>query len=430
MRNVLSVEYNRCFIMSGIIGRRGYVFVVDKFSLPVHRSRGFCAVKHPRNAWGSSGRTGLYADLLGIRPGDLVFLYHRRIDESPKERGYRGLYEVKSRPFRDTRKISWNKHSVLGECLACGSPHPENMTDSGPYTCKENKCGAEIPQGQHILPNRIEIEPIEYYPEPVDDNTAYVDHTDPGYLWTKLFRKTYGRGTERSAAPILPEEAEKLERLLERENGGTEPVPEPEKYPDYSDCERLTPDLSDGPNPPYEHSIQAWIMANIDQEVPVLNEVIGPLEELEWFGNEIMYGIGRSKVDILLFHKRDGARYKATVIELKEGEVSSSNINQIDRYAYWIAQLATANVSPPVTELELQPVLIGSGLSSDAASRLRSRESDNITIPYSHGHSRSSARPDCEVNIREPVALSHDVDLEGNTIDFGEAMTNRSLDDF
>ncbi|MFB6209140.1 MAG: hypothetical protein ABEJ56_03300 [Candidatus Nanohaloarchaea archaeon] len=367
--------------MSTSIGRRAYVFVVDKYSYPVHRSRGFCGVKDPRLEWNFSGKSGLYADMLGTRPGDLVFFYQRRIDEPADQRGYRGIYEIKSRPFKDKRPISWKGHTVLGQCPECGTTHPEKMTRNGPYKCKEDSCGAEIERGSHIVPNRVEIEPVNFFPESVDDNTAYVDRTDPGYLWTMLFRKTYGAGTERSASPILPEEAEKLERLLKKENENEAEVPDFEPYPDISGKERLKPKLGEGPKVDYEHGLHAWIMDNIDEEIPVLKDVVGPLSELEWSGNEVMYGIGRSKADVLLLHKRDGKRFKATVIELKEGKVKKEDIDQIDRYSYWVSQLATANANPSVENLKLQPVVIGSELSDSAREKLNSWDSGSVEIP-------------------------------------------------
>jgi len=396
--------------MSQGVDRRGYVFVVDKFSYPVHRSRGFCGVKEPKLEWNFSGQSGLYADLLGTRPGDLVFLYQRRIDESPEDRGFRGVYEITSRPFVDTQTISWNGHTVRGECPECGSTYPEDWgrdPNKGPWTC--DNCDSDVPQGEHIVPNRVLIQPDNYYPNSVTDNTAYVDQTDPGFIWTKIFRKMYGVGTERSAAPLLPEETEKLLRLLERENEGTSEVPDFEPYPAQENRDYLSPKLGDGPEVPYEHWLHAWILNNIDEEIPVLSDIVGPLSELEWFGNEIVYGIGRSKVDLLLLHERDGHRYKATVGELKQEEITVDNINQIDRYSYWISQLATANAEPPVEDLQLHPVIIGSGIEPDARTKLGSMEERQLEIPYSRADSRTTSRTDCTVQIQTPTAVEYTV---------------------
>ena len=106
---------------------RGHVFVVDRYSWPVHRSRLFCGIKNPVNI---NSKLSLYADLLCVREGDLVFFYQRRVNEPRWERGFRGVFKVTSLPFFDDEDLSWEANEVLGKCPYCG----------GSYSEKEGKC--------------------------------------------------------------------------------------------------------------------------------------------------------------------------------------------------------------------------------------------------------------------------------------------------
>jgi len=365
-----------------------FVFVVDKFSYPVHRSRGFCGVKNPLN---DNSRYSLYADIMNVRKGDIVFFYQRRIDEPRWERGFRGIFEVVSEPFFDTEDVRWGEYVVLGKCPFCGEPFSEVENDKGIVRCPI--CQNELKPGNHILPNRVLIHPKEYYEKPVDDNTAYINHTNHGMLWTMLFRKVFGPGRERSVTPILPEEAQKLIRLLKRVNEGkTSDLPF-EPYKPSKESKQLKIDLGKGPTVPYENILMAWFSANIDKDHPSLKEIIGPKEELEFWGNNVLYGIGGEKVDFLCTHKRDGVRYKATVIELKKDRVDENSINQIKDYSYWISQLVTAYAEPKVKELILQPVVIGYRVSQSALNRVDAFKPKTLEIPYLDGPCKVSINP-------------------------------------
>ncbi len=137
-----------------------HVLVVDKFSFPVHRSRGFCGVKNPPSR---GVLYGLYADLKEIRIGDLVLFFQFRVDEAPEDRGFRSVYKVTSKPSFDDTNIDWQDNLVLDTCPRCNSTYSEKKG-----ICRN--CRTELPEGQHILPYRLLIEPLTYYDRPVDDN--------------------------------------------------------------------------------------------------------------------------------------------------------------------------------------------------------------------------------------------------------------------
>jgi hypothetical protein len=371
--------------------------VVDKFSLPVHIHRGFCGVKNPHSV---RARLSLYADLGNIRVGDIVFFYQRRIDEPRLERGFRGVFRVVSEPFFDPSDVDYGGNLVRGKCPYCGSPHSEKRKRGNRETVECPNCKHELKFSEHILPNRVLIEPLEYYEKPVDDNTAYINHTDPGVLWTMLFRKIYGRGRERSVSPILPEECDKLLRLLRRVNNNRTADLD---FRPYTPNQRgqIVIDLGRGPQVSYEDALIAWITRNIDKNPPVLGNIV-PAEELEFFGNQVMYGIGGEKVDFLCLHKKDDKRYKATVIEVKKGEVSLGAVEKIADYSYWVAQLSTANLQYPVGEFEVQPVLIGFEFPRKVVSAVRGMKEKKFVIPYS--------RVPCEVTVRKPILVKYTVE--------------------
>lgn len=372
-----------------------HVFVVDATTFPVHRDRLFCGVKNPIN---ENTRCGLYADIFGVKPGDLIFFYQRRIDEPRQERGFRGIYKAASAPFFDKKNVKgvgdFKGLTVRGTCPECRDPHSRKNGQ-----CPN--CGAQ--HSFHILPNRILIEPVKYFVNPVDDNTAYINHTNHGMLWTMLFRKTSGAGRARSITHILPEEAEKLLRLLDRKNPAgpvTKNVFERYIEPQSIRGKEIKLILGRGPDVKYESALEAWLMQNIDKEVPVLSEVVGPKKELEYFGNNVLYGIGGDKVDILCLHKKGGARYKATVIELKKGRVSDDALYQIEDYAFWVAQLSTANLSPGVRKLEIQPLLIGRGATASLQRALVSFKTNPFQIPL---------ETKCNVVVKKPILLEYAV---------------------
>jgi len=212
-----------------------HVFVVDADSYPVHRDRLFCGIKNPNKtskmmATGTirpnSSYYGLIADLVTLRIGDYVIFYQMRKEEAKFDRGFRGIFKVLSEPFFDSSDIEGLPNSVgslgskdkkvLGKCPFCSTELSEEANaKTGEKVCK--KCGKILQH--HILPNRVLIEPVKVYENPIDDNTAYIDRnfikSDLPILWTMLFRKTSGAGRARSITHILPEEFRKLKKIFE-----------------------------------------------------------------------------------------------------------------------------------------------------------------------------------------------------------------------
>ena len=201
--------------------QKAVVLVVDKYSQDVHLASLTAGVKYPVKFSRQSGTEytrGFYsilADLANVQPGVRVFFYRRRVDEPPEARGFIGEWEADGTPYEDLQTaIAHDTQQILGCCPDCGCP-VSKLADGRP--CCES-CGVVL--AGHILPLRFPIKQVHPYSCYLDDNTAYVDITDDGRLSTLIFRKVYGAGRERSVNPILPEEAEKVRRLLARVQGG------------------------------------------------------------------------------------------------------------------------------------------------------------------------------------------------------------------
>ena len=408
-----------------------HVFVVDANTYPVHTAKGFCGVKNPKGG----GRVGLITDIKTYRKGDFVIFYQMRVGESPLNRGFRDVFKIISDPFYDDMPVKFNGNVVLGKCPICSYPYSEEIKkDGGNYIqkCSNPDNNHELPREQHILPYRVLIERVLRFDKPVDDNTAYVDAEDYGELPTLRWRKVTGAGRARSAQRILPEEAEKLIRLMKKINKNLESEGvSTNNYikPTQTLSKLVLPTLQikrdtsgtklfgikrDG-RFSGEMGLEAWMLENIDKNVPVLKELVGNLDELEFFGNNVQYGVGGENADILLLHKKDGKRFKSTVFELKKDEVNLNTVDQLlnpkkQNYAKWIGQLVTANCNPEVETLQIQPVMVGFKITDDAIQRIRFIEkkfktfSKEIEINYQYRN-----RHNIEISVLKPILLAYKV---------------------
>jgi hypothetical protein len=417
-----------------------HVFVVDSNTYPVHTGKGFCGVKNPKGG----GRVGLISDIKTYRKGDFVIFYQMRVGESPLNRGFRDVFRIISEPFYDDSSVQFNSNIVLGKCPICNYPYSEEIKkESGVYTqkCSNPNNHHELPREQHILPYRVLIEPVMRFDKPVDDNTAYVDAEDYGELPTLRWRKITGAGRARSAQRILPEEAEKLIRLMKKVNEEleSENVITSNYITSLQTSSKLVlPTLQikrdtsgillfnvkrDG-SFSGEYGLETWMLENIDKNVPILSEVVGNLNELEFFGNNVQYGVGGENADILLLHKKEGKRYKSTVFELKKDDVNLDTVDQVlnpekQNYARWIGQLVTANCNPLIEKLQIQPVMVGAKITDDAVQRVKDIErsfktfSKEIEINYKYRN-----KPNVKIKVLKPILLSYKV--QNNTVVFTE----------
>ena len=410
--------------------QRAVVLVVDKYSQDVHLASLTAGVKYPVKFSSQSGieyTRGFYsilADLANVQPGVRVFFYRRRIDEPPEGRGFIGEWEAGGTPYEDLQTaIAYGTLKIFGCCPICRCPISK-LTDNKP--CCDN-CGSGL--AGHILPLRFPIKQVHAYSRYLDDNTAYVDITDEGRLSTLIFRKVYGAGRERSVNPILPEEAEKLRRLLQRvgiasmNNQVHFPKVSPHKPPAttrlidyYINFSQKFP--LDGKGQTllydvktqelvYETVLEFWLMRELANNHSQLLSTLGisPNEQLEWFANQVLFGIGGEKSDVLLLTRNQAnQRCRAVVIELKKGAVDSHSLEQVKSYAYWIAQLATAQVQNAIQRpFEITPIAVGRRVKRGTQPFVKFQ----FQIPYT---------PSLTVVVDSPRVFTYSVDSANNTL--------------
>ena len=416
--------------LKGSTSQKAVVLVVDKYSQDVHLASLTAGVKYPvkfSNQAGIAYTRGFYsilADLANVQPGVRVFFYRRRVDEPPEARGFIGEWEAIDAPYEDLQTdMSYGTLTIFGCCPHCQCPVSE-LTEDEPRckSCKQGLLG-------HILPLRIPLGQFHTYSRYLDDNTAYVDITDNGRLSTLIFRKVYGPGRERSVNPILPEEAEKVRRLLARVQGGNMndqvyfPQVSPHKpsaiirpldyYINFSQnfpldgkgqtflYDKKTQELV------YETVLEFWLMRELANNHSQLLSTLGisPNEQLEWFANQVLFGIGGEKSDVLLLMRNQAnQRCRAVVIELKKGAVDSHSLEQVKSYAYWIAQLATAQVQNAIQRpFEITPIAVGRRVKRGTQPFVKFQ----FQIPYT---------PSLTVVVDSPRVFTYSVDSANNTL--------------
>jgi len=209
---------------------------------------------------------------------------------------------------------------------------------------------------------------------------------------------------------MLPEEGEKLLRLLARSNP-MGPATLPRGFPaGYPSSPRNPLPFALPKKAPFtvESILYAWLNQNIDSSDKALRSVLGPTAAIEYFANQILYGIGGDTADYLVLHtKASGAstsfegtssssfdssivsqsgRFAVTVIEIKKDSVDLDTLKQVDRYAYYVAQVASANCLPsPPVNLLVRPILLGFGAESDLIREIKSRKERTMRLDYPGG---------------------------------------------
>ncbi len=247
---------------------RAHVFITDKDTFPVVRDNSFWGVgikgipnsldkiieENLRNK--KKPYFGMIGDILGTRIGDIVFLYERQV-------GFHGIYKVISEPFFDPTPIG---------CVG------------------------------GTWPIRIEIECSNYFPQPVPEDYLFSTKEYESKFWGWFYRKIQGA---RGINTINPEAAEALFELLVKINGNSINKPSQIKqYPSNNKNPIYLPLDEDG-KVKLEVILRAWLIANLDDKNREdLREIFGPVEDLEWFANNVPYHVTRKNIDILCYHKK------------------------------------------------------------------------------------------------------------------------------
>lgn len=155
------------------------------------------------------------------------------------------------------------------------------------------------------VPLRIPIKCINYFPKPIPEDLLFSTPQRESLFWMWFYRKIQGA---RGCNPIDPDGAEGLKELLVKVNGGASDPPTIQPYSDTEKNPLIIP--IEGPIEGKDHmvysedALRAWLMENIDNKNRKdLRTIFGPVEEIEWFANEIPYHVARRRIDILSIHK-------------------------------------------------------------------------------------------------------------------------------
>jgi len=224
-------------------------------------------------------------------------------------------------------------------------------------------------------PIRVEIECLNYFPKPVPEDYLFSTKEYESRAWGWFYRKIQG---PRGINTINPEAAEALVELLVKVNGNAINKPLTIKpYPSKSKMEITLPldILSQNGKVRLEDILRAWLIANIDNpNRNDLREIFGPIEDLEWFANNVPYHVTRKNIDILCYHKSTKytgfpLRYKFSVVELKRDIASDTDVSQLIEYSKWVAgRLANSEIET------VQPILIAFDFNRKA--KIKAKNSD------------------------------------------------------
>ncbi len=317
---------------------RAHVFITDENTFPVVRDNSFWGVgikgipntlnevieENLKNS--KKPYFGMIGDMLGTRVGDIVFLYERQV-------GFHGIYKIVSEPFFD--------------------PTPIGCVDE-------------------TWPIRVEIELLNYFPQPVPEDYLFSTKEYESKFWGWFYRKIQGA---RGINTINPEAAEALIELLVKINGNAINKPSQiNPYPSSNKSKILLP-LNENGKVYLEDILRAWLIANIDNpNRKDLRELFGPEEDLEWFANNVPYHVTRKNIDILCYHKNIKytgfpLRYKFSVVELKRDTADDKDVSQVIEYSKWVAgRLAGSEIET------IQPILIAFDFNDRAKQKARNSD--------------------------------------------------------
>lgn len=317
---------------------RAHVFVTDENTYPIVRDNSFwgLGVKGIPDSLGGLIRENLrnprktyfamLADVLGTRVGDLAFLYER-------QKGFHGIFKISSKPFFDPTPVG---------CV------------------------------NETWPIRVEIECLNYFPQPVPEDYLFSTKEYEAKFWGWFYRKIQG---PRGANTINPEAGEALVELLVKINGNAiNKPPQIKPYPSKNKRQIILP-LDHNGKAYLEDVLRAWLIANIDDHSnSAIREIFGPVEDLEWFANNVPYHVTRKNIDILCYHKNTRytglpLRYKFSIVEIKRDLAKAEDVSQVIEYSKWVAgRLAGSEIET------VQSILIAFEFNNEAIAKARNSD--------------------------------------------------------
>lgn len=350
-----------------------HISTVNERTLPPAINQGFVATTGSMGARWEKTIADIFADALSTRPGDRLFfqLTGRSVGDSSSLSGYLSHVNFSNQPpFSSTSK---------------GFTGVAKIKDQPFFDPTRIGKQANVPED---VPVRIPLNCEQYLPRPVTEERAFTYETEAAELWNPKYKKAL-QGAK-SLTSLTPEEGDQLAALLHRNNDREYEVTQKGYSGDTSNQisidDRLNQEEGDSTvrtSPPdsikdlsldeipivsgsrfkMEKTLEAWLMEMIDSDQDDIRRVFGPQDELSWFTNYVPYGISGKNMDGLVFHERDGTRYKISTIELKRGRAGESAVKQVLGYARWVTNYLAGG-----DEQVVQPILIAYEFADSAVS--------------------------------------------------------------
>lgn len=299
-------------------------------------------------------------------------------EDIDSRRGLRGIYRVVGAPFRGTDDIvdGGTGYTLLGSCPSCHTVHA-TLSSKCPL-CGSNYPTMAVPSRQDpyhflLLSLRLELEPLIVFERAVSDERCYADMTDTGMIWIGRHDNQMGAGKGSSVRQLLSEEAIKLTRMMITEPG--QRIAYPIRVPYGQPREPVL--NSNGTNATdfelremnntvsivaQEHMINFEIARTIDRAGSSIVAALGPdfvLDNIEYLSSEFPWGYTAGEADFVVSLAGEAGRYRLFVMEFKRDWLDDDAVIQVSLYTRWVVQVMTQFASPPVTELEVVPVLVG-----------------------------------------------------------------------
>jgi hypothetical protein len=368
---------------------RAHLFTINGYTYPFVRDFSFASVPDPpeTNHAMSRRRFSMLAGIFGTRPGDLMFIFqgdpqHPK-DDIENRRGFRGIYRVTGIPFRDRATVRHPQtyYEIHGECPNCHEPFATLGEE-----CK--LCGRAYPQVHvraiyrtrppgatssfriHVLSLRLFIEPLVVFARTVGDNRAYMDMTDPGLIWISRSDNAMGAGKGSSIRHLLPEEAVKLTRLFVTEPSQAIILPQTSPYrpPVLHAIENddgtpsIYPRLLNQNTLQHEVHLNLHIARTIDLPGSSIQRALGDVFSpaiMDYWGSEFPWGYTGDFCDFVCRLRINDRLCRLLIFEFKRGEINDDALVEAILYTRWIAQVCSQFADPPVTEVEVVPIIIG-----------------------------------------------------------------------
>lgn len=368
---------------------RAHLFTINGYTYPFVRDLWFASVPDPpeTSPGMSRRRFSMLAGLYGTRPGDLMFFFQGDPqypkDDVENRRGFRGIFRVIGFPFRDRAVV---KHPQTGyeihgecpschkpfatlgeECKLCGTPYPQVPVRA---VYRTRSPGTTSSFRIHVLSLRLFIEPLVVFARSVGDNRAYMDMTDPGLIWVSRSDNAMGAGKGSSIRHLLPEEAVKLTRLFITEPSQVIISPGASAY---RPCVQSVIDNDDGTPSIYprllnrntlEHEVHLnlHIARTIDMPGSSIQRALGNVFSsaiMDYWGSEFPWGYTGDYCDFVCRLRINDDSCRLLIFEFKRGDIDDDALVEAMLYTRWVVQVCSQFADPPITKVEVVPILIG-----------------------------------------------------------------------